>query len=534
MAAVILACASCVKTNTEIGSALVPKSHTYTVHTPDAIPIDVELKSADDLSGFSTDRITIGSIRKDDEFGLTRHYSALWLIPIVDTTEIIDYGENPVFKQFHFTAVLDSTSVADKSQSNILQNVNVYELSSPIDLEKSLGGNTILEHGSKRITNGIPVINGGDSLSFDFSEEYGKRYMDIQPEETGNFKAYIKKFPGIFISTNDPKGDGGRFNIFQLQMDYTSSAGLEGSYAQLKWQAEYDGRQVDTSMIFYFSATNFYDVDSLLNLGTGSFPQCNFNMTEHDATKSKALEGEASDIIYVEGGGGIKPVISGVELRNKMRSAIEENGDDPDKAIINRASLYFYFEPSDDEFELMYKLPEVLSPTCRIQGSDYVTYMGLTDASDSNEDQGDINRSQLMYSPDITYHAQELMAMKDDASSLTNGNYDIWLLIMHNDEVETTTSGNSELSDYYKYLAYSSYYNSMYSGYGSGSYGYSSYSNYYNYQMLAAYYGSSSTSTSVETNLDRDRYYYCKLYGPSYSDKGLRPVLQFTYSIPNK
>ena len=52
--------------------------------------------------------------------------------------------------------------------------------------------------------------------------------------------------------------------------------------------------------------------------------------------------------------------------------------------------------------------------------------------------------------------------------------------------------------------------------------------------MLAQMYGQSTTSTSTSKNLDRDRYYYCRLYGPECPDAELRPGLTFTYSVPNE
>jgi len=533
--AAVLACASCVKVDDEIGGSLVPVSHTYTVVTPDPIEIGVKNKMADSLSGYSSTRITIGAIRKDDEYGLSRHSSALWLVPLVNPGDTIDYGENPIYKGFHFTAIADSFSVENTNQANILQNVYVYGLNRAISFSDDIDGNSLLEHSSERIAKGIPIVNGSDSLAFDFTDDYGKQYMDIQPEDMADLDTYIAKFPGIYLETNDPIGEGGRINIFQLQLGYDKDYNsLTGSFAELFWSGEYDGERIDTNLFFYFGASDIYDVDSLLeNSGTGSFPEYALNMTTHDESKSRALAGDAGEYIYVEGGGGLKPVISAVEIRDNIRSTIEANGHDPDKAILNKVSLNFSFIPSDEEYELMYKLPEILSPTCRIVTDTSVTFMGLTDASDSYEDQGDINRSLLKYTPDITYHAQELIQMEDDDEGLLNGNYDIWLLIMHNDVVTTTTSGSSELSEYYKYLAYQSYMSSMYGGYGYGSYG-SSYSNYYNYQMLANYYGSSSTSSSTQTVLDRDRYYYCRIYGPDYSDEDLRPVLSFTYSIPNE
>ena len=167
--------------------------------------------------------------------------------------------------------------------------------------------------------------------------------------------------------------------------------------------------------------------------------------------------------------------------------------------------------------------------------------MGLTDSSSSDENQGDVNRSILNYAPDITYHMQELLKIdRDDlenarTQNLLRGEYDIWLLIMANEQITTTTSGNQDLSDMYNYLAYQSYYNSMYGGgyygYGYGGYG-SYYSNYYNYSMMAAYAASSSTSTSNVVMLDKDRFYKAELNGPE-STTGRVPVLELTFAVPN-
>ena len=52
--------------------------------------------------------------------------------------------------------------------------------------------------------------------------------------------------------------------------------------------------------------------------------------------------------------------------------------------------------------------------------------------------------------------------------------------------------------------------------------------------MMAQMYGSSSTTCTSSANLDRDRYYYCKLYGPDAADPAMRPTFSFTYSIPNE
>ncbi len=530
--------AACVEIDQTLGGTMIPVSNTYKIVTPEPISIGVSQKMADSLSGFSDSRITIGSIRKDDEFGLTTRASVVSLVPLFDSD--FDMGTDRIFKSMNFQSALDSISVEDEAQADIIQSVNVYEALRPVSYTKDVSCNASFPHGTARVSRGIPVITGNsDSLSFHFTSEFGNRYLQMTDADRADFSAYMKKYPGIYLETSEPLGQGGRINIFDLQLDYDSDYSyVAGNYAELVYSAVFDGERKDTSVCFYFSATDFYDLDSLAeNSGTGNFPQYCLNLTGHDNVRSRARAGKAGETVLIEGGGGLKPVISAVELRKAMLDAISANGDDPSVAIINRASLNFHYE-QDPSFEKMYKLPEILSPTCRIAGDTTVTFMGLTDASSSEEDQGDRNLSLYTFNPDITYHAQELINMSEDNAGLLRGSYDIWLLIMHNDLKTTTTSGNSEISQYYQYLAYQSYMGNMYGGYGGYGYGYgyggygSSYSNYYNYAMLAQMYGSSTTSTSSETNLDRDRYYYCRLYGPEASDESLRPTLTFTYSVP--
>ncbi|MCR5519625.1 MAG: DUF4270 domain-containing protein [Bacteroidales bacterium] len=536
-AATLACCVGCVSENNELGGNLIPANHIYKVVTTDAMEVPVSMKMSDSLSAYSSTRITIGAIRNDEEFGLSTRSSCVTLVPMF--IDELDFGTNPVFRQFHFSAIADSISVCDLNQSNTLQSVFVHELSEPLDSDYLTYCKTQPAHGSELITTNVPVIGPGDSLSFNFTKAFGEKYLGITADDLKDIKSYTKRFPGIHITTNEPVGRGGRFNIFQLQLQYDSDYGyLAGSYAELKFKSTWniDGEDVtkDSSFFFYFSPTDFYDLDSLFNKsGTGSFPQYCANVT---GDASASFVGDAGDYIYVDGGGGVKPCFSAKVLRQKAIDAIAANGHDPKKAIINKASLTMHYLPSDENFEQMHKVPQILNPTCRIKTSDTTfTYMGLTDASDSNEDQGDIHRAQMTYSPDITYHLQTLLGLDDDNAQLAAGSYDIWMLIQHNDVITTTTSGNAEASEYYNYLAYQSMMGNMYGGYGYGGYGYGSYySNYYNYAMMAQMYGSSSTSSKTQANLDRDRYYYCKLYGPTAADPELRPKFSFTYSIPNE
>ena len=522
---------SCVNIDERLGGDLVATNQKYDIYTAEIPLEEIQMRTVDSLVAFSSKRITFGSIR-DDEFGLSRRGSVVTLVPVLDT---FDFGKNPKFSKFTFRCGGDSISVSDKSQMKILQNVNVYELTEPIDNTKDFAQSEI-KHGSKRITKGVPIVNGSDSLVFEFNEEYGKKYFDITQEDLEDLDRYTKKFPGIYLTTDVPAGNGGRINMFRLPISVNSGT-IYGSYAELKFTADYgDRKQVDTSFLFYLGPMTLYDLSGVKSTSVAKQTQIAYDMTTHS---SKGLQGKAEKTILMEGGKGLKPVIKAKELRDKALKEILKHTDDPKSIVVSKASIILPFEFPDDYTEIC-KYPVAISPTCRIATDTSVTFASLTDSSVSTEDQGDINRSLCIYSPDITHHAQELLKVGDDKIS----NYDIWILAMATETVVAASSSSSSSydDDYYNNLMYYNYYNNMYNGYGYGGYGYggyggygynSLYNNYYNYGLLQSMYSttsSSSYSTTKQSMMDNHRYYKAVFNGPK-AEKNV-PMFRIVYAIP--
>lgn len=523
-----LAFASCIYNDENLGESLVPDNQKYDIYTAEFPLENVKMEMADSLSGYSDSRISIGAIR-DGDYGLTTRATAFSLVPVNDT---LDFGKNAKFRRFHFSALADSVSVKDENQRYILQNIYVYELQKALDLD-NYNINGAASHNGELITKGVPVYNGSsDSLSFDFSKAFGEKYMKILNADLDSINHFTEKFPGIYICTNDPVGEGGRLNFFELGIGYNSSYYyITSNYAELSFTADYGTRTaVDTSFLFYFGPTSRTNISTYIS-SSSTIPQYGYNMAGHE-TRSKV--GDATDKIFVEGGGGLKPVFSAKEIREKLRGEIAKHGN-PDKAIINKATIKMTFEfPSD--YTTMYEFPQVLSPTCRIkQSSGALAFASITDSSDSNEDEGDINRSLCDYAPDVSFHVQELIELPDTTSDYSD--YDVWMLILATVEDDDSSSSSSDYSSSY----YNSYYNSLYNssyynGYGSG-YGYSDYygynnyyNNYYNYYDYSSYYSSSSSTTS-SVELDKYRYYNCALNGPK-ADSEKAPKLVVTYALP--
>ena len=551
LGAALTCAASCIYVDDNLGKNFVPSNQIYEIRTA-TIPLDcIEMELSDSLSAYSSSRITIGAIR-DGIFGLTRRSSAFTVVPVDDT---IDVGTNTRIRQFHFTFAKDTLSFSDPLQKNIIQNVNVYELEKRLDSTYTYTFDLKDSDfaGKDRITSGSPTYNGGDSLSFDMSKTYAQKYIDLFKEDPDiqlDLTEYLKKIPGIYLNVDAPLNDGGRINMFRVGIDVSDSYYVTGNYAELKITADYGTREnVDTSFLFYFGPAE----------RTATTSQYAFNVS---STESGNVNPDPDNAIYIEGGPGYKPVVKARKLRDallaELQKATDKDGNplnlNPEDVIINKARLIFPYEFESAEKMDLY--PAVLSPTCKISTKitpdegepyQYVTYAGLTDASVESENQGDINRSLCCYTPDVSHHVQEIIRLTDNGlaeKEKSYSDYDIWMLVMAYETIQSSNSSSSDMSDYYQNLAYLNYYNNLYNGYGGygyggygygyGGYGYGSYGydNYYNYYLASMYAsaGTSSTTSSTALMLDKDRYYAARIKGLTDSE-GPRIELVYSYTV---
>ena len=536
----VLVTPGCFKVDNSLGKGLVDKSLLFDTYTAEFPLEEIQLKSSEALSGYSDTRITIGAIR-DEYFGLTTREAAFNLIPALDT---IDLGTNPKAVSLVLNFAQDTVSCADDSQARIFQSIYVTELTKTLPTADDDTRNTQeIPHGSKLITKGLISYNGSGDLTFDFTREYAQKFVDAivstgkvfkdREGDTDKYDEFIAKMPGIHLRTNAPEGIGGRINMFDFSCLSVSSNYYvrNNNVGVLTVNSTWNGVQKDSTFIVVPGETELINESEYLAENTKFYQYC-FNRT----TQSTSA-GPAQGKIVVEGGGGLKPVILATELVNKTCEAIAAKGGLPSKAVIVKATIVLPFEMPENYEDLKY-YPSVLSPTIQTTyetetGVERPSFAGLTDASVSTEDQGDIDRSNLVYKPDITYHLQELLT-RTDLDSESDG--DIWLLTIHTEKV-ADASGSLYDNEYYQNLLYASYYNSIYGGgyggyggYGYGSYGGYGYSNYYNYMMLASMMSASTEQTySYTTELDKDRYYRAILCG--YEDER-HPIFRITFALP--
>lgn len=538
--AALLCCCACVETDYQIGSNLFAVDDMYDVFVESAPISEILVDRADGLSGFSNTRITFGAIR-DEDYGLTTRSAALPLVPMFQK-DGVDFGKDPVVKDFYLSVLRDSCSISKDGQDAIFQNLYIYELTEPFDFDKTYECNEVVPHKDTRLTRGTPIYSGGDTLIVHLSKDYGQKILSLPKSALKDVEEFRSEIPGLFIETNVPNSNGGRINMFNLQVKYNLDYGyIENNFGVLLYEAEFDGVRKDTMSYFLLGGYDFYQADSLLQNNT-KYPQTCLNMTTQE---SDTYLGTASAEIRIEGGGGLKPRIPAAELKRIAEDMIIEAGGDPKKAIINKATLDMPFKFPENYEDIDRFWPKVLSPTCRLNFDGKTTFGSISDTSSATENQGDINRTQDKYAPDISYHLQQILLIdeNDERSSKTEafneGMYDIWLLILADEVSYTTVAGNKEMSDYYNYLAYQSYYNGMYNGgyggyggYGYGGYGGYGYNNYYSYAMLANSAAQSQTQKSVTRQLDKDRFYKAALNGPDA--EGAVPTLKLVFSLPKK
>ena len=536
LAAAAILAPACVKVDSSLGKGLVDKSLLFDTYTVTFPLEDIQMKMCDGLSGYSDSHLTIGAIR-DDVFGLTTREAAFNLIPLLDT---LDLGTDPKAVAMDIYFERDTVSCSMDDQAHILQNIYVTELTKTLPgSDENTASVMDIPHGTELLTDGIPVYNGEGALSFNFTKEYAQKVVDVvkrlgpvlkdRDGDTDKYEDYVKALPGIYIETDKPEVNGGRINLFNF-----SSLSVSSNYytknnnvAFLKVHSTWDGVEKDSTFVFLPGETEFEDEATYLSSNLKFYQYC-FNRTGHSTTPGKPGSGN----ILVEGGGGLKPVISARELKEKTIRAIEAKNGVAKEAIIVKATIVLPYQMPEDYLDMKY-FPSVLSPTIRKEDDNKLaSFAGLTDASVSTENQGDLDRSRLCYSPDITYHLQETLKKEDKFEES-----DIWLLTIHTEKV-ANASGSLYDNSYYQNLLYASYYNSLYGGgyggygYGYSSYGYGGYSNYYNYMMLAQMMAASTEqSYSYTTELDKDRYYCAILNGPTAQK---HPYFQVTFAIPQR
>lgn len=570
----LLTAVSCVKVNTDLGQNLSPREHRYDVFYENIPLKDIRVRRVDSTYAYSTYRMVVGAV-KDERFGLTVKSAAFTLVPV---DSILNFGRETVFEELFLTLRCDSLSVPADGDARAVQTMRMYALDENCDINRAkdflytgdVGKIDRALAGAQPVTDYTLVYGGEDTLNVHFSQTFytalGNKWLSkatenerqekvyrIDHADTLSNSSYQKDFPGLYLTCDPPSSGKGRFNLFQVKLDInTSSYLISGNYAELRFKAKYGGSTdfKDTSFIFMVGALSVPKDAANLPLqeafnGITHTPLTELppldGMTLKTATDAKGDTWhyyQAGTKIYLEGGAGLRPVVSAEEIRNSLlRSFAANKVTDISKVIIDKASLVFTYKALDD-YDKMSDYPRMLAPMHvsrynirgRVYGQTetiaYTDFPPVTDAGVSAENQGGLNRSRREYAPDISFHTQHLLKL-DAPSPQDLEKQDIWMFIKAPETIVTQNVSSAD-SDYYNRMLYYSYLNSMYGGYGS--YGYNNYNSYYSmmyyYSMMNT---SSGTTSSVQNMADAARWYNAVLCGP---DDPEGPVLRVVYSVP--
>lgn len=506
---------SCIESDRNVGRNFLNIDQQYDIYHTTLKISDIEMEYPEELSGYDNRKFAVGAIR-DESFGLTTRSAAFSLVPCNNK---LDFGKpgTQKFKKFRFVGILDKVSFKDEGQKNIIQNINVYELNEPVDTKENYPA---IKYGTKRITDGIPVYSGADFLSFDFSADFGKKFLNIAAADLDSIGSYVKKFPGIYICSDEPVGNGGRINIFKLPLDISNSY-ITGSHAELHFSAEYDNRgTIDTVFYFALGATKIEDLTKSGSTNEYTYPQVTLQQSSHEVAKKNEVEVRKE--FYLEGGRGMKPVIKIASLRKKLLEEISRHGD-PQKAVVFKATINLPYK-RDNDYESLKFFPDAISPICKTNNGKRTTFIGITDSSNDKENPGKINRSLDTYSPDVSFHIQDLLSVKDESKL---DNYNIWLFSLSKETVSIQKRQQDEERE--ELLRQMYLRNLEYNDFGLGYNNNNSFSNMWLYYQ--ALQNNSEDTVKEKLLLDGDSYYKVTFKGTDDKDS---PTLVVTYAVPKK
>jgi len=403
---------SCIKTDNTLGSALVPDNQDISIRTA-VLDLPVGMKMADSLQTSISQRATVGAIRSGN-FGLLHSDAAVSVTAAYDS---IIWGKNPSVRRISLTLVVDSTMVVDPTQLHIPQNLYVHRLK--VELDSTMIYNNSLteaDYDHDPISVGGFVYTGGDSYTVSIKEEVGNRLLQIPMETLDSAELFMKAFYGFYLRCDDPDEDlpGGRLNIFDLSSSY------------LNFTYDYDddegNRRAGTTS---FLIGEYYNVNI-----------CSAGSREYE-------KADPADGLYMDGLCGIKPYIEAAQIKRVVEQWAAAEGIPAEKLLIAKATLSFPFEYLGDRDQFDY-YPLNLFPCKRTLLGGKMRYTPLSEIEDGALETGEIDRSHLCYTSNVSLYLQKIL--RTDESALTASD-NLWMM-------PTLATYNSNTGETFYYADY--------------------------------------------------------------------------------
>ncbi|MBR5857154.1 MAG: hypothetical protein IKY70_07760, partial [Bacteroidales bacterium] len=244
------------------------------------------------------------------------------------------------------SSIARTSIIMDPSQNGITQNFHVYRLKEAID-STQLYTNSLTEE------NYIPVeLNtsaatyfGGDSISFYISNEYGEELLKATEEEKDSLKLFVEGHGGLYITCDSPMNiDAGRLNLFSLG---GITVNIKYNF-QPTWDEGLERKDTTASFAFGYGGC----------LNTSSYSSKHLETTQQ------------LEKLPIEGVAGINPYVNMNSLKDTLDKWAADNGIDPSKILISKATMIFPFEFPDNLEMLEYRYPTYLFPAYRAASAD--------------------------------------------------------------------------------------------------------------------------------------------------------------------
>ncbi len=401
--ALILA-TSCITVDKTLGSENVSDDYVLNLNSATfALPLQVRL--ADSLQSLSQSSGYIGAIRTP-EFGLATFSFGTNFCPY---RVKVNFGKDQIVKSAYIEFSGVSGTIADETQTGIMQRLHAYRMTRVID-EEHLYNNELKDEDyiHTPIDSGGTYYAGTDTLTIRIKHSFAKEILQATKLERDSSERFVKKYKGLLFTCDSPAEGtfGGRVNTVS-----TSAASLVITVNfQPTWK---EGLQrKDTAFRFVLSPDY-----------TQSFS------TYESATLENAGEQE---YIQVEGVGGLKPYLDPLALKDALTQWTISQGLDPKKIIIGKATFYLPYDNPEPLNKLSKFYPSNLFPTHRVLATtsddvSYRSYSPLTDIYTSNNNVGTLNRSLGYYYGDFSSYVQKIMKTDRDKIA-ANEEYKIWFM----------------------------------------------------------------------------------------------------------
>lgn len=390
------AAVSCVENNRETGGGILPEGLVPELGIK-TFELPVTNRASDSVQASNSSNMLVGTLT-DPTFGTVTCNAASFVVPYSDST---DFGDNPELVGAYLTLSIDSTYFLDESQEGIHQRIRVYKLTHKMDTAL-LFCNSITPdlYDPTPVTVSDPVIYGTGEIRVDLKDDYAAELLATTPEEFENFALFFDRIYGLYIEVEKPLegATGGRLNYLNL--------GYSTINLNYRIEVERNGatQKIDTTESFVFG---YY---TALN---------NFSTTSN-------LENEnPEDTLYLEGLSGVKPHISAIDLKDMTDNWITQEQLQDYAIVLSRAELRFPYEMPRDFETFDTEHPGMIYAYTSVPwATDTLRYYSPLEEIYDNANIGAINRSEMVYSMDITAYMQKLLAT--DRTDI-DASMDLWI-----------------------------------------------------------------------------------------------------------